>query len=429
MARWAVDRRSRRIRSPSAALRRAGRGSATRPEVSLCCSVNTPPGRVAAAFAPLAALDAEIVLAVDDRVDRAWLEGYREIADRVLLVPFPGNFALMYAWLREQCTGRWILQLDLDEVPAPGLADEVMQTIAAGDVTHSWVGRRWLYPDGESWIAQWPWRPDYALRLLRNDPALLRFPALLHCPARVLGPARYLRAPLYHADLVLTDTAARERKHAEYERELPGFVIDGRSLNEVYYLPERRTDLRLAPVPDADAAAVAVFLQAGTDVLAAQRRERRGVMGKATHDEIWRLSEGRTLGPDAYDARLVMLDDDLRLVSGEWRTFDVEVHNRGDAHWPGGMDALPQIRLAYRWTAADGEPPEEGARTPLPAPLAPGASAVVPLEVLGPAEPGTRVIEIDVVHEHVRWFDRAIRARIDVRPPAGDARATRISAV
>ena len=400
-----------------------------RPPLSLCCSVNTPPGRVAAAFAPLAALDAEVVLAVDDRADRDWIEGYRQIADRVLLVPFPGNFALMYAWMREQCAGRWILQLDLDEVPAAGLADEVAQTIAADDVTHAWLARRWLYPDGQSWLAQWPWRPDYALRLLRNDPALLRFPGLLHCPVRALGPSRYLRAPLYHADLLLTDYEWRERKQLEYERELPGFVIDGLSLNEVYYLPEQRRDLRLAPVPGEDGAVVAAFLTAGVEVPQALRRTWPGGVGAARADEIGRLSEGRALDARDYDARLVLLDDDLRLVSGEWRTFDVEVENRGGAHWPGGMDALPQIRLAYRWLEGNGEPLQEGGRTALPAPLAPGARAIVPLEVLGPSPPGARVIEIDAVHEDVRWFDRPVRARIDVRPPTGSARATRVSAV
>ena len=402
------------------------------PLLSICCSVNTPPGRVAAAFAPLAPLlelGAEIVLAVDDRVEPAWVGGYREVADRVILVPFPGNFARMYAWMREQCAGRWILQLDLDEVPAATLADEVAETIAAGEVTHAWVPRRWLHPDATSWLAQWPWRPDHALRLVRNDPALLRFPGLLHCTVRALGPARYLRAPLYHADLLMTDLAGRERKQAAYEEELPGFVIDGVSLNEVYYLPERRTDLVLAAVPDADAAAVAAFLAAGVEVPERLRRAVPGELAEATPAEIWRLSEGRSLGEDAYDAGIELLDDDLRIVSGEGRTFDVEVHNRGSEHWPGGMDALPQIRLAYRWLDADGALLQEGARTGLPAPLAPGARAIVPLEVQGPSPPGARTIEIDLVHEGVRWFGCAVRARVAVRAPAGDARATRTSAV
>jgi hypothetical protein len=391
-----------------------------RPPLSVCCSVNTPPGRVAAALAPLAELGAEIVLSADDRVEPGWIEGYRQIADRVITIPFPGNFALMYAWMRGQCSGAWILQLDLDEVPSAALAGEVLDTIAAGDVTHAWVPRRWLHPDATTFLAQWPWRPDYALRLLRNDPALLRFPGLLHSTVRALGPARYLRAPLYHADLLMTDLAGRERKRAAYEEELPGFaVIDGLSLNDVYYLPERRDDLVLEEVPGEDLAAIAAFIEAGVELPPALRRGRPGGLAHATEEEIWRLSEGRTLGDDAYHGSVTLLDDDLRLVSGEWRTFDVEVHNAGAAHWPGGMEALPQIRVAYRWLDGDDAPVEEGARTGLPAPLAPGARAVVPLEVLGPSSPGAHHIEIRLVHEHVRWFGDAARASIDVRAPRG----------
>ena len=402
------------------------------PDLTICCAVNTPPARVAAAFAGLGSLDAEIVLAVDDRVDSAWVDGYREIADRVVLVPFPGKFAAMYAWMRTQCSGRWILQLDVDEVPAAGLAAEVAATIGAGDVTHGWLPRRWLHPDSGRWIAQWPWRPDYSLRLVRNDPALLRFPGLLHCTVRALGPCRYLRAPLYHVDLLLTDRPGRERKLAQYEREMPGFVIDGRSLNEVYYLPERCSDLRLAAVPAEDAAAIDAFLRADG---AAPPRGRGapppapGPVRSASAAELARHSEARMLGERDYRARVVLLDDELRIVSGEARTFDVEVHNLGNDRWPGGMDAAPRIRLGYRWLGSDGKPSQDGGRTAIPAPLAPGERALVPLEVLGPARRGTREIEIDLIHEGERWFGRSVRARVDVRAPGGRARARRTSAV
>ena len=154
-----------------------------------------------------------------------------------------------------------------------------------------------------------------------------------------------------------------------------------------------------------------------------------GELGAASAAELQRLSEPRALGADAYDARLVLLDDDLRLVSGEWRTFDVEVHNCGSAHWPGGMDALPQIRLAYRWRAHDGALPEEGARTGLPAPMAPGDRAIVPLQVLGPAPPGAREIEIDLVHEDVRWFGRPRPGARRGARAGRRARATRTSAL
>jgi len=406
------------------------------PELTLCCAVNTPPERVAAAFAPLAPLDAEIVLAVDDRVDPGWIDGYRQIADRVVLVPFPGNFAAMYGWMRTQCAGHWILQLDVDEVPAAGLAAEVAETIAAGDVTHAWVPRCWLHPDATTWLAQWPWRPDYSLRLLRNDPALLRFPELLHCTVRALGASRYLRAPLYHTDLLLTDQAGRERKLADYEREMPGFVIDGRSLNETYYLPEKRADLRLAPVPAADAHAIGAFLRA--DGAASRHRPRHpapewrpmpGSLRTATAAEIAHHSEARVLAERDYRARVVLLEDDLKVVSGEPRTFAVEVHNLGNDHWPGGTDALPRIRVGYRWLGRDGRPSREEGRTPICAPVAPGARALVPLEVLGPARRGMREIEIDLIHEGERWFGWPVRARVEVRAPGGRARARRTSAV
>ena len=377
--------------------------------------VNTSPGRVAATLAPLCELDPEIVLAVDDRADPAWIEGYRQIADRVLAVPFPGVFARLYAWLAGECAGRWILQLDHDEVPSPEFAAEVAATIAAGAVTHGWVRRRWLYPDRRHYLAEWPWRPDYLPRLLLNEPAILRFPSRVHEIVQAAGARRYMRAPLYHADLVLSDVAARERKCAAYEEQLPGLVMDGRPFNEVVYLPERRDDVRVLPVPAADAKLVADFLDAPE--FAAPRRG-AAALERRTLAEITRRDETRALDAAAYHARLELLDDDLRVVSGETRTLDVEVRNLGDELWPGGMDAHPQIRLAYRWVGPDGER-TEGLRGALGAPLKPGASTIVPLPVFGPDTAGVREIEIDVVHEHVRWFDCAVRARIDVRPPRG----------
>ena len=409
LAHWRALRRRR------AATRDRGAAGMYR-ELTYCSLVNAPPERVAATLAPLRAIDPEVVLAVDDRMDPAWVDGYRQLADRVLLVPYPGSFARTYAWLREHCRGRWILQLDADEMPSAGLAAEVAETIAAADVTHAWIACRWLYPDAGSYLAQWPWRPDYALRLLRNDPAVLRFPSKMHATVQAVGARRFLRAPLYHADLLLNDGSARERKCARYEQGRPGFVIDGMSLNDVYYLPERRDDLRVAPVPAQDAAAIEAFLHPPP-----LTGEAHGAVARFGLDEVMLRSEDRPLAEGDYRARIVLLDDDLRLVAGEWRTFDVEVCNLGSTRWPGGMDPRPQVRVAYRWIGAGGAG-EEGMRTAIGAPLAPGARAIVPLQVRGPAAPGTREIEIDLVDEHVRWFGCGVRTRIEVRTPAGPAR-------
>ncbi len=386
------------------------------PDLTYCSLVNASPERVAATLAPLRALDPEVVLVIDNRMDEDWIDGYRQLADRVLLIPFPGSFARTYAWLREQCSGRWILQFDADEVPSAGLAAEVAETIAADDVTHAWIACRWLYPDGESHLAQWPWRPDYRLRLLRNDPAVLRFPSKMHSVVQAIGARRFLRAPLYHLDLLLNDIPAREKKIERYERGRPGLVIDGVSMNEIYYLPERRLDdLRLEPVPDEDVTAIAAYLEPRPLAEGAAR----GTVEHVSLDTVMLSSEDRVLTDEDYHARVALLDDDLRLVAGEWRTFDVEVTNLGTTAWPGGMDPRPQVRLAYRWIGDDGTR-QEGMRTAIGAPLAPGAATIVPVEVLGPDSPGEHEIEIDVVHEHVRWFGQGVRAQVAVRAPAGD---------
>jgi hypothetical protein len=354
-----------------------------------------------------------VVLAVDDSVDPSWVDGYRQLADRVLLVPYPGFFARTYAWLREQCSGRWILRVDSDEVPSPGLAAEVAETIAADDVTHAWIRRSWLFPDAETYLAQWPWRPDYQVRLHRNDPAVLRFPALMHEPIGAVGAHRYFRAPIYHADLLIHDLAERERKSAGNEAKRPGLVVDGTSINEAFYLPERRDDLRLASVPPEDAAAIAAYLDPQPPT-----GPPRGSVERFGLDDLTRVSEHRSLSDADYRAQVKLLDDDHRVVAGERRAFDVEVTNLGTTHWPGAVDPHPQIRLGYRWIGADGER-IEGGRTPIGSVVRPGESVIVALAVLGPSEPGLHEIEIDLVHELVRWFDCAVRAQIEVRRPAG----------
>ena len=82
-----------------------------------------------------------------------------------------------------------------------------------------------------------------------------------------------------------------------------------------------------------------------------------------------------------------------------------------------GAAAVPEIRLSYRWRTAMDEPLElVGLRTPLPCDLLPGERVVVPLHVLPPAEPGRYRLDVDLVHEHVRWFGCAIPLEVDVLP-------------
>jgi hypothetical protein len=93
----------------------------------------------------------------------------------------------------------------------------------------------------------------------------------------------------------------------------------------------------------------------------------------------------------------------------------VRVTNAGDTRWPWGLDQDPQIRVAYHWRHADGELlTYEGLRSPFPVPLGPGEAAVVPVWLDAPADPGTYLLDIDLVHEHVRWFDDPLTVELRV---------------
>jgi len=96
------------------------------------------------------------------------------------------------------------------------------------------------------------------------------------------------------------------------------------------------------------------------------------------------------------------------------RTLDVLVTNLGGVTWPGG-EAHPEIRLTYRWWLG-GDVVAEGLRTPLPADLEPGATALVPMTVRAPSEPGGHRLAVDLVHEHVRWFGAGFELDVEVLP-------------
>lgn len=49
--------------------------------------------------------------------------------------------------------------------------------------------------------------------------------------------------------------------------------------------------------------------------------------------------------------------------------------------------------------------------------MGPGASVLVPVQVYG-HEPGTHLLEIDVVHEAVCWFGTGLRVPVRIEEPA-----------
>jgi len=97
------------------------------------------------------------------------------------------------------------------------------------------------------------------------------------------------------------------------------------------------------------------------------------------------------------------------LESGVGRTVAVELANNGDAAW----DPRAGYALSYHWLDDTGAVIVwDGARTPLPALLAPGERLQVDAVLEVPLREGRLLLQWDVVQEGVRWL-----AEIDPSPP------------
>ena len=370
-----------------------------------------PGPRVAALLGLVRPLAAEVVVALDDRADAATETAIASVADLVIRYPYH-DYNRTLPWLFSCCENEWILNLDSDEIPGSALLEKLPSLTAAADVTHYWLLRRWLWPDANHSIAEHPWTTDYQLRLVRNDPRLLRFPSETHLPICVLGPHRFVREPLYHADTILSSLEHRVAKAQEYEVLRPGKRVGGGPMNHIFYLPEHRQGLRTEPLPEADAALVQAVLSATASGWGAPL----AAVSAAADDEVDRLWAGRSLSDDDRKASLKWLDTPERMMTGEHRAFDLQVGNRGGAIWPWGKHAEPGVRLAFQWLDKDGELLVSGSWSTLPADLAPGETQVVPLHVDGPPRSGRYRLRVDLIQEHVGWFGAPIECDVEVTP-------------
>lgn len=392
----------------------------SRPTLSVCTLTGDPGPRVAAALELLRPVADEIVVAADSRAGAEQLDAYASVADRLIRLEVDYHDRHL-AWLHAQCSGDWILRVDGDEVVSPGLAAALPDLIADRRVLQYLFPRRWLYPDARHWLAELPWRPDYQLRLVRND-GLMRFSGRHHSSAVPLRPARYLELPLYHLDLLAKDERERRAKVADYQDltdplEAPG----GEEINRAYYLPEDRPSAATEAVPPEDAAAIEAVLTAGRPREGASGPVDVPVVSLADSDRhlVWRAFDE---GGYAADAQL--MEGPVRMRPGERRPVHVRFVNRGTETWPWDAELGPLVRASYRVRNDRGTVVvENGPRTPFPSDVAPGESTIVPLDTVAPVLPGRYVLEPDVVHEDVRWFGCRAGIELTVETPAEWAHA------
>jgi hypothetical protein len=224
------------------------------------------------------------------------------------------------------------------------------------------------------YLASHPWYPDYQSRLLRNVPGLWSFDGSAHREPQVLGERRREPAlPFYHLRFVITPENGRRATVGRYDELVPDLTTEAFPVNSMY-LPEHWSGVRTAPVPASDR-------------------------------------------PDAYRAEIRISPDRRALLAGVIAKVEVAVRNLGSERWPPAHTAAPLIRLAYRWLSAAGEcVVPEGLRTPFEETVAPGEESVVMLAVQAPEEPGSYVLEVDVVHELVAWFGAEARMAVEIEP-------------
>jgi hypothetical protein len=369
-----------------------------------------PGARVAALLATLRASADEIVVALDDRADPSVRRALGGVADRVIVYPFAEPVDRPLPWLFDQCRGDWMLAVDDDEVPSLELIEALPGLCAAEDVTHYSLPRRWLFPDSSAYLDEAPWRPDYQLRLVRRDRRFVRFSDEFHRPITAAGPGRFLECPLWHADTILRPYEQRLEKARRYEETRPGMRVGARALNFAFYLPETRGHPALAPVPPRERAHIDAVLEA--EPSAGPVSAEVEVATREQIDARWPATE-----PDSQSGRLELLEQPGVLIAGEQRTLDVRVQNTGEAAWPWGWECVPEVRLGSRWYDTEGaELRAVQLRTAFPAELTPGRSDVVPVHLLAPETPGRYRVEIDLIHEHVRWFGVGVGCDVVVRP-------------
>lgn len=418
--------------------------TAARPSLSVCCMTGDPPERVVAVLEPWRAVADEIVVAVDDRVDRDALGALCALADVVIRFRYRPPVDRARPWLAGRCSGRWLLMVDGDEVPSPALVERVPSLVADPDVLQYRLARRWVWPDPGHWLAEVPWWPDFQPRLVRNEPALLRFGAQPHRSLLGLHPADHVLEPLYHLDTVLRSPAERRRKARAYEAADPGRqAYGGGPLSATFYEPERTATLRPRPVPEEDRPWIDRAVAAGA-VPGARRTGLGPPVRTVPSAEVDASAPPFAFEDGSYRAELQVVEADLRLAPGEVRPVLVRVANRSSVLWPDAGDATPELRASYHLVDRSGAVVvAEGLRTALPRRLRPGAECLVPVLVAAPDRPGRYELLVDLVDEGVRWFDCAASASILVAgrwqrfavdaeaapAPAQPSRSTTISAI
>lgn len=373
----------------------------------------------------------EVVLLVDDTSTDATLEIARSYADVVHVYEHAPFIERAMDWCLRQATGDWLLWLDDDELMHADFRDAIEPVLADARLTHAYLPSRALVrtPGGYGSLHQFPWHPDWRLRLIRNVGSIFRHTGRLHSPIEVHGAGVTLsrdEAAIYHFDLVLRDRAAREAKVERYRG-------NGAPSCEEYYLYEDYAgDEALLPL---DAAPVIREPEPAALEEGRRRRSRPAItLGKkVTLDTLHHHLAG--LGPQTklFGAEYLSHSFPPALIADRGRTGEVTIRNTSPVPWRSSGMEPGWVSLRYHWRHPDhGLMLREGDHSLLPDTVGPGTSVTLPVGIWAPYDPGNYLLELDLRAEGVGWFSEhgvaPLTVPVEVRAAEGKRRPTRTAA-
>lgn len=122
-----------------------------------------------------------------------------------------------------------------------------------------------------------------------------------------------------------------------------------------------------------------------------------------------RARYGDSRSADQLAAELGVEAVELRCAAGEELTLMVRAHNTGQRQWLAkgeGSTERGAVRLgAHLFSEDEEELAWDYGRTALPQDLAPGETVHLATRLRAPEQPGRYFIELDMVSEHVAWFE------------------------
>jgi ubiquinone/menaquinone biosynthesis C-methylase UbiE len=134
------------------------------------------------------------------------------------------------------------------------------------------------------------------------------------------------------------------------------------------------------------------------------------------------------LKDDGFSALIDLLNPPATLQPHERVTLNVSVRNTSKQTWVASISRIQSaIRLGNHWLDADGRMVmQDDGRQSLDLKAEPGETVTMPLMITAPKESGAYILELDMVQEHIAWFQQkgstSYRTRIVVTDQmAGDA--------